>query len=160
MTLLNCPFEHFGKLLKNLWNVWFQIVLVPDIFECFVLTFQQLIVLALPQPAEADLRRPLRIYSVYEDDDGADGLKQSQKKEFFGNHWEPSHSKDSLDVSSCSWLSDFNFVLKRKIQQERAKVGKPTLPGRSASQWPKNLIQSDFIKQQQKNEPGKILISD
>jgi len=66
-----------------------------------------------------------------------DGLKQlylyPKKRNYFGNHWESSHSKDSLDVSSCSWLSDFNFVLKQKIQKERAKVGKPTLPGRSAS---------------------------
>ena len=147
MTLLNCPFEHFGKLLKNLQTVYVQNVLLPDIFKSFVLKFQQLIVLALPQPAEADHYEFTQFTKTTTERTDSNNPK---KKEFFGNHWESSHSKDSLDVSSCSWLSDFNFVLKRKIQQERAKVGKPTLPGRSASQWRKNLFQSDFIKQQQK----------
>ena len=140
MTLLNCPFEHFGKLFKNLWNVYLQTVLLPDMFKSFVLIFQQLIVLALPQPAEADHYEFTQFTkTTIGADDSNNPKKRNFKRNFFGNNLEPSHSKDSLDVSSCSWLSDFNFVLKRKIQKERAKVGKPTLPGRSASQWPKNL---------------------
>ena len=84
-----------------------------------------------------------------------------KKRNYFGNHWESSHSKDSLDVSSCFWLSDFNFVLKRKIQK-RTSQSRQANPSWSlgvivAQDFKSSLILSNNSK---KNEPGKILISD